>query len=66
MSDTNRSEMDDSLRGHRASHEANKLQLRTMLSNRSHRPISDLTIEGREEGEKNFSIAGKEDINMHS
>lgn len=40
--DTYRSKMDDSLRGHRASHEANKLQLRTMFCNRSHRPISDL------------------------
>lgn len=37
-----RSKVDDSLRGHRASHEANKLQLGTVLCNSLHGAISDL------------------------
>lgn len=42
MCDTHCGQMDDALRGHRAPHEADKLQLRTMLRNRSHGSISDL------------------------
>lgn len=37
-----RSQMDDSLGGHRASHEANKLQLGTIFSDCSHRSVSNL------------------------
>lgn len=37
-----RSQMDDTLGGHRASHEANKLQLRTIFSDRSDRSVSNL------------------------
>lgn len=43
--DTHRSKMDDSLRGHRASHEANELQLGTMLRNSSHGSIGHLDKE---------------------
>lgn len=50
--DTYRSKMDDSLRGHRTSHEANKLQLRTMFCNRSHGPISDLENRTEKQGEE--------------
>lgn len=39
---THRSKMEDSLRGHRASHEANKLQLGAILGDCSHRSISNL------------------------
>lgn len=44
--DTYCGEMDDSLGCHGASHETNKLQLRAMLGNRSHRLISDLEETG--------------------
>lgn len=40
--DTHRSEMDDTLRGYRASHEADKLQLGTVLCYCPHRLISHL------------------------
>lgn len=37
-----RSQMDDSLGGHWATHEANKLQLWTIFSDCSHRSVSNL------------------------
>lgn len=47
--------MDHTLRGHGASHEAHKLQLRTVLRYGPHRLIGDLTKERKEkEREKNL------------
>lgn len=47
--DTYRSQMDDALRGHRASHEADKLQLRAVLRHGPHRLIGHLRNRAKQE-----------------
>ena len=65
MCDAYRSKMDDSLRGDWASHEANKLQLRTMLCNGSHGSIGDLE-DKTEQQHSREKQGGERNINFKS
>lgn len=49
--DTYRSQMDDALRGHGASHEADKLQLRAVLRHGPHRLIGHLRNRAKQESD---------------